>query len=123
MFQRKTASVYVKDVGVVLAFGAMWIRRSMPMFWRHVVSIFRAEVTRQGSSQGSQSFFLIGSLPSAFAPQILHKPFTSLPHHFSPEDGDSMCLQNVGKRQNPRQHQHYNNHHQNLKSHLFEGYF
>jgi hypothetical protein len=49
MFQRKTASVYVKVVGVVLAFGAMWICRSMPMFRRHVVSIFRAEVTRQGS--------------------------------------------------------------------------
>jgi hypothetical protein len=42
------------------------------------------------------SFSLIGSLPSPFATQILYKPYTSLPCHFSPEDGDSVFLQNVG---------------------------
>jgi hypothetical protein len=42
------------------------------------------------------SLSLIGSLPSPFAPQILYKPSTSLPCHFSPEDGDSVFLQNIG---------------------------
>jgi hypothetical protein len=38
------------------------------------------------------SFSLTGSLPSAFAPQVLYKPSTSLLCHFSPEDGDSTFL-------------------------------
>jgi hypothetical protein len=33
----------------VFGFGAMCICRFMPTFWRNMVSIFRAEVTKQGS--------------------------------------------------------------------------
>jgi hypothetical protein len=43
----------------------------------------------------------IGSLPLALALHVLYKPSTSLPCHFSPEDGDSMFLQNAGIDQSP----------------------
>jgi len=34
--------------------------------------------------------------PSAFLPLTLYNPSTSQLYHFSPEDGDSMFLQNIG---------------------------
>jgi hypothetical protein len=42
------------------------------------------------------SFSLIGLFTSAFPPQTLHKLSTYQLCHYSPEDGNSMFLRNVG---------------------------
>jgi hypothetical protein len=99
----------VYDIGVVLCFGAAWGRSLRPTFRRNTLSpssglkwqgcevedLNRIRVT------GSLSLSLLSSNP--------------LLPHFSPEDGDSMFLRNVGidlpnhtaRLQNTRQHNLY----------------
>jgi hypothetical protein len=59
---------------------------------KHVVSIFRAEVTRPGSIGLKEDL----RVRERKTPQILYKSSTSQPCHFSLEDVNSIFLRNVG---------------------------
>jgi hypothetical protein len=77
-----------------------------------------------GSDPFPYSFSLIGSLPSAFAPQILSKPSASLPCT-SALEMEMACFSKTLVLtykttwcQDPRQHTHHHNRCENLKSHF-----
>jgi hypothetical protein len=78
IFFYKHSNFYIWDshdkfynVGVVLCFGDMWFSRQMPTFRGNMLSPF-------------------------LGLKIVYIPTIFLPSHFSPEDGNSIFLRNIG---------------------------